>query len=106
MRITVSHNKSPLEVRRSIDKSLDDIFTGLPIGPVQITDEKRTWNGSTMNFNFNARAAFMVVPISGIVIVEDHLVTLDVELPGFLNKLIPEEKMKSAVEGKVRGLLT
>lgn len=106
MRITVSHNKNAGEVRRSIDKSFDDIFGGLPIGPVQITDEQRTWNGSTMNFNFNARAAFMVVPIKGLVTVEDHLVTLEVDLPAFLNKLIPEETMKTAVEGKVRGLLT
>jgi hypothetical protein len=32
-------------------------------------------------------------------------VTVDVELPGALKALVPEEKVKQQVEGRVRGLL-
>lgn len=106
MRVTVSHNKSPEDIKRQVDRSFDDIFKGMPIGPVQITDEQRTWAGSTLNFTFNARAAFMVIPIKGFILVEQKQVTIEVDLPSFLNQFIPEEKMKTAVEGRVKGLLT
>lgn len=106
MRVTVSHNKNPDEIKRGLDRSFDEIFTGMPIGPVQITDEQRTWAGSTLNFSFNARAAFMVIPVKGFILVEPKQVTIEVDLPAFLNQFIPEEKMKAAVEGRVKGLLT
>lgn len=106
MRITVSHNKNPEEIKRNVDRSFDDVFKGLPLGPIQITDEQRTWNGQTMTFSFNAKAAFMAIPIKGWVLVEQKQLTIDVDLPAFLQNMIPEEKMKAAVEGRVRGLLT
>ena len=106
MRITVSHNKNPLEIKANIDRGFDDIFKGLPIGPVQITDEQRTWVGDTMNFSFNARAAFLTVPVKGWVLVESQQVTVELELPVFLEKFIPGEKMKSSIESGVKGLLT
>jgi hypothetical protein len=106
MRITVSHNKNPEEIKANINRGFDDIFKGLPVGPVQITDEQRTWVGDTLNFSFNARAAILTVPVKGWILVEQQQVTIEVELPAFLEKLIPAEKMKSAVESGVRGLLT
>ena len=106
MRITVSHNKNPEEIKRDLDRGFDDIFKGMPMGPIAIADEKKTWVGNTLNFSFNARAAFMVIPIKGWVLVEDKLITLEVDLPAFLKNLIPEEKVKTAVEAKVKGLLT
>src|SRR4051794_9154107 len=106
MRITVSHNKPVDQIRANIDRSFDDIFKGLPVGPIQITDEQRTWVGNTMNFSFNARAAFLTVPIKGWIQVEQQQVTIEVQLPSFLDKLIPEEKVKTAVESGVKGLLT
>lgn len=106
MRVTVSHTRNPEEIKRNIDRGFDDIFKGLPVGPVQITDEQRTWAGETMNFSFNARAAFMTLPIKGFVQVEQTQVTIDVDLPSFLSNLIPEQKVKAAIEGKVKGLLT
>ena len=106
MRITVSHDKTPEEIRRNIDRSLDDVFKGMPIGPVQISDEKRMWVGDRLDFSFNARAAFMVVPVKGYVLVEQRQVTVEVDLPSFLNQFIPEQKMKAAIEGQVKGLLT
>ncbi len=106
MRITVSHNKPPAEIRSNIDRGFDDIFKGLPVGPVQITDEQRTWAGNTMNFSFNAKAAFLTVPVKGWITVEEKQVTIELDLPSFLKNFLPEEKVKTAVESSVRGLLT
>jgi hypothetical protein len=106
MRVTVSHNKTPQQVRQSIDKGFDDIFTGLPIAGLQFTDEKRTWIGNTLNFSFNAKLGIVNVPLKGFVEVLEKQVTIDIDLPSFLNQFLPEEKVKTAVESKVKGLLT
>jgi hypothetical protein len=106
MRVTVSHNQPKPEVIQRIDRGLDDIFKGATGGVVQITDEQRTWVGDQLNFSFNARAAFMTIPVKGLVIVEDNLVTIDVDLPSFVNNLFPEQKMANGIETRVRGLLT
>lgn len=106
MRVTVSHTKNPDEIKANIDRSFDDIFKGLPVGPVQLTDEQRVWVGNTLNFSFNAKAAFLAVPVKGWIAVEPKLITIEVELPAFLKNFLPEEKVKSAVESGVKGLLT
>src|SRR5438309_7989459 len=98
MRVTVSHNKSVDEVKKSIDRGFDDIFKGLPVAAVQFVDEKRAWNGNNLDFSFNARAGFLNVPIKGFVLVEEKVVTIDIDLPSFLNQFIPEQKVKAAVE--------
>jgi hypothetical protein len=105
MRVTVSHNKNPQEVIRSVDRGFDEIFKGMPMGPIQITDEQRTWVGSTLNFSFNANAGFMKIPVKGIVQVEETQVTIDVDLPSFISQFFPEEKIKTVLQDRVRGLL-
>jgi hypothetical protein len=106
MRVTVSHNQPKQEVIQRIDRGLDDIFKGATGGMVQITDEQRSWVDNQLNFSFNARAGFVNIPVKGLVIVDDHLVTIDVDLPSFVNNLFPEQKMASGIETRVRGLLT
>jgi hypothetical protein len=106
MRVTVSHNEPKQEVIQRIDRGLDDIFKGATGGMVQITGEQRSWVDNRLNFSFNARAGFVNIPVKGQVIVDDHLVTIDVDLPSFVNNLFPEQKMASGIETRVRGLLT
>ena len=105
MRVTVSHNKDPQEIVRNVDRGFDDMFRGLPLGPVQFTDERRQWNGRRLDFSFTARAGFMAFPIKGTVLVEDHQVTVDVDLPPVLENFLPQQKMKTVMEGRVRGML-
>ena len=106
MRVTVSHKKTVPEVRKALDESVDQLFRGLPIGAVELTDQQRAWSGDTLNFSFTARAGFLNVPIKGWALVESQQVTIDIDLPSFLNQFIPEAKMKTAIEGQVKGLLT
>lgn len=105
MRITVTHNKTQEEVIRNIDKAIDDVFMQVPISGLQILNKQKQWNGNVMNFAVTGKMGFFTAPIRGTVLVTDHDVTLDVELPGILSKFIPEEKMKAQVEGRIRGLL-
>lgn len=105
MRITVSHNKTKQEVMQAVDKSFDDLFRGVGSMPLKIVNEKRAWNGSTLNFSFNAKAGLLSTPIKGIVEVTDKDITIDADL-GLLGKLFSAKQAQAAIEGRVRGLLT
>jgi hypothetical protein len=105
VRITVSHNKLKQEVVRAVDRSFDDLFRGTPVIPLKIVNEKRSWQGSTLTFSFEAKVGIMSSPIKGTVEVTDKDLTIDADL-GLLEKLIPAKQACAAIEQRVRGLLT
>jgi len=104
MRITVSHSKSKDQIIQTVDRSFDDLFRGSPLIPVQITNEKREWQGATLVFSFNAKMGLLSAPIKGTVQVTDRDLIVDADL-GLLEKLLGGG-MSRMVEGRVRGLLT
>ncbi len=104
MRITVAHNKSKDQIIKAVDRSFDDLFKGTPMIPVQVTNEKRQWQGSTLVFSFNATMGLLSAPIKGTVDVTDRDLTIDADL-GLLERLLGGG-MTKAVEGRVKGLLT
>jgi hypothetical protein len=106
MRITVSHNKTQQEAMASIDQAVDDLFQQMPIAGLQILDRQKQWNGNVMHFLVTGKMGFFSAPVRGTVLVTDRDVTLDIELPGIVNKFIPEEKIRAQVESRVKGLLT
>lgn len=104
MRITVSHNKSKEEVMRAVDRSFDDLFQGAGTIPLKIVNEQRSWQGSRLNFSFNAKVGLLSSPIKGYVEVTDKDVTVDADL-GLLEKLLPTKNASSALESRIKGLL-
>jgi Putative polyhydroxyalkanoic acid system protein (PHA_gran_rgn) len=104
LRITISHKRPQDEIRRSVDRSFDDLFTGVPGVPLQIIDEHRSWNGDTLTFSFTAKMGFVRAPVKGTIDVLPATVIVDVDL-GLLEKLLPGESTRNAIEGHVRGLL-
>jgi hypothetical protein len=104
MRITVSHNKSKDQIMQAVDRSFDDLFKGTPMVPIQVTNEKRQWQGSTLTFSFNATMGLLSAPIKGTVDVTDRDLTIDADL-GLLEKLLGGGMTKT-LEGRVKGLLT
>ena len=104
MRVTISHNRTQQEVVKIVDRSIDDVFSSVATGMVQITDQKKSWNGDTMTFSLTAKAGFLTAPIAGTVVVTAKDVTIDADL-GIFDKLIPQEKARAAIEGRVKGLL-
>lgn len=106
MRAIVPHTRTIAEVKASVDQGFERIFAGLPLDAVKLTDQQRAWSGDTLNFSFSANPGFMKIPISGSVRVEERQVVIDLDLPSFLSHFIAEDKIKTAVETQVRGLLT
>lgn len=104
MRITVSHSKPKEEVMRAVDRSFDDLFRGVGSIPLKIVNERRTWQGSTLNFSFDAKVGILSSPIKGFVEVTDKDVTIDADL-GLLEKLLPMKSAGTAIESRIRGLL-
>jgi hypothetical protein len=104
MRVTVSHNQPKDEVVRAIDGSFDDLFRGIGIVPLRITNEKKSWSGTTLAFSFDARMGLVAAPIAGTVEVTERDVTMTVDL-GWLEKLIPTKQAGPALQSRIRGLL-
>lgn len=104
MRITVAHNKPKEEVMRAVDRSFDDLFRGVGSIPLKIVNEQRAWQGSTLNFSFDAKVGLLSSPIKGFVAVTDRDITIDADL-GILEKLLPSKTASIAIESKIRGLL-
>ena len=105
MRVTISHNKPVDQVKSAVDHSLDQVFNGLGSGMVEFTDHHRAWNGDTLAFSMTAKLGFIKSPVKGTIAVGKSDVAIDLDL-GLLDKLIPQETVKTAIESRVRGLLT
>jgi len=105
MRITIAHGKTKQEATEAVDQAIDAAFRDLSLGPLKFTDHQKSWKGSVMSFSLNARLGFLANPIRGTVEVTDRDITIDADL-ALLNKLIPEERVRTSIETRVRGLLT
>jgi hypothetical protein len=105
MRVTVSHNRRKEEIVRAFDRSFDDLFKGFEAVPIQISNERRNWTGSRMDFSFDAKMGFVSTPIKGFIDVTDRDVTVDADL-GWLERLFPAKQAQAAIEGRVKGLLS
>lgn len=105
MRITVSHHRPVEEIRTNIDRSFDDLFRGVAIVPIQIVDERRSWNGNVLTFGFTGKMGFIRTPVKGTVEVTPAEVIVDADL-GLLEKLLPQEQTRSTLQSHLKGLLT
>ena len=104
MRVTISHNRPKEEVIRTVERSFDDLFKGVGVLPVQLVQEHRSWQGSTLTFAMTAKMGFMSTPIKGTIDVTDRDLTIDVDL-GILERMIPAKKAQEMITDRVRGLL-
>jgi hypothetical protein len=107
VKITVAHDSNKDDVKRALDRSLDDIFTSSISLPVKLVQEHRSWNADTLTFSLIARMGplnMVSTPISGTVLVTDHDLTIDVDL-GILERLLPAEKARQAVSSRLKGIL-
>jgi hypothetical protein len=104
MRVTISHNRPKEEVVRSVDRSFNDLFQGIGVLPVQLTQQHRSWQGSTLTFALRAKMGLISTPIKGTVEVTDRDLTIDVDL-GILERIIMTKKAQEVITDRVRGLL-
>ena len=104
MRITVSHDRPKEELKRAVDRSLDDLFRGIVVLPVQLLEQRKNWEGDRLAFSFVAKMALVSTPIKGVVDISDRDITIEVDL-GVWERLIPAAKVREAVTQRIRGLL-
>ena len=93
MRITVSHNRSKEQVIRTIDRSFDDLFQGVGL-PVGLTQQRNSWQGSTLTFPLTAKNGPAKRPRQGRREVTDRdltIDTIDADL-GILERLDPRQE--------------
>jgi hypothetical protein len=105
MRITVSHDKTRQEAMRIVNDATDRVLGPIFSGPLQMSGVQKQWTGSTLDFSLTAGLSAVRVPIKGSILVTDSDITIDVDLPAFIEKLLPES-VRSRVQSAVRGLLT
>lgn len=104
MRVTIGHNRTQQDVKGIVDRSIDDAFKGVGVGPFQVVDLQKSWVDDTMTFSLTAKAAFLSTPIRGTVLCTGTDVTIDADL-GLFGKLMTEEKAKAMIEGRIKGLI-
>lgn len=104
MRITVSHNKGKEEAMRIVDTATDTVLRPMFSGPIQMTDVHKQWQGSKLLFSLMAGMGIARVPIKGWILATDTDITIDCDLPEFIEKILPES-VRSKVQSAVRGLL-
>lgn len=81
LRITLPHELGRIEARRRIDTGLSNLARQLP-GGATVHDQR--WDGNRLDF----RLAALGRTVSGQVEVLDTSVTIDIELPGLLGKIV------------------
>ncbi len=105
MRVTISHDKGQQEAMRIVDQSVQDLIQSIPAGPVKVVEPEKSWSGNTMTFSCRGKMGLFSATVRGTVLVTDKDITIEVELPGMLKKLVPEDKVRAAVETRAKGLL-
>ena len=104
MHITIAHRKTIQQAIEAADRAVDQMFKGLPVGPVEIIQQQKEWRGPVMTFGLTAKMGFMRYPVRGTVEVMERQCVVDVDL-FMLDRLLPNGKAQKSIEARIRGLL-
>jgi hypothetical protein len=104
MRITVSHNKGKQEATRIVESAIDQVFNSAFSGAIQISGFQKQWDGPKLTFSMMAGIGPLRAPITGWILPTDTDITINCDLPEFLEKLLPLS-VQSNLQSSVRGLL-
>jgi len=104
MRITITHKQTVQQAIEISDRAVDEVFKGLPLGPVEIVEQQKRWFGAVMSFSFTAKMGFVKYPVRGTVEVTEGQYIVDVDLMMF-GRLLPSKAHK-VIEARWRALLT
>jgi hypothetical protein len=105
MKITISHKKTQAEVIKLVDKGAEGLFAGAAGPSIDIEDQKREWVGNVMHFSFVGKVGFIEMPLSGTIVVGDHDVVVECELPSMVDKFLGDGKVSAGIEKRIQLLL-
>ena len=80
MRVKIAHSRSKHEAKHAVERSIEQVFAGFNLGPIEFIDQWKHWSGDTMTFSLTAKLGFLQTPILGLAIVTDQEVALEVDL--------------------------
>jgi hypothetical protein len=89
---------------RIVDSAMDQVLRPMFGGVIQISDMQKEWQASRLLFSLMAGMGVVRVPIKGWILATDTDITIDCDLPNFIEKLLPHS-VRSNVQSAVRGLL-
>jgi len=104
MKITIAHKRLKAEVMHQIDRSFDELSKPNAGLPVQLQVKQKNWQGSTLNFELDAKMAMISTPITGTIEVTDSDVIINADL-GMLNKFVSDETAEEIFGKRFKGLL-
>jgi Putative polyhydroxyalkanoic acid system protein (PHA_gran_rgn) len=104
MRLSISHNKPKEDVKKAVDRSFEDLFRGSSAVPLQVVNQRRSWQGDMLSFSCTAKIGILSTGIHGTVEVTDKDLTIDADL-GLLEKLLSAKGVQSSLASNIRGLL-
>jgi hypothetical protein len=104
MRITVSHDRKKEDAMRIVDTATDQVLRPMFGGVIRITNVQKQWQGSRLLFSLMAGVSVAQAPIKGWILVTDTDITIDCDLPSFLENLLPQS-VRSNVQSAIRALL-
>jgi hypothetical protein len=91
---------------RAVNDATDQVLRPIFAGPLRMSEVRKQWRGDTLEFSVTAGLIGAVsAPINGRITVSERDVTIEVDLPAWIEKLLPQG-VRSGVESAVRGLLT
>lgn len=104
LRITVSHNKGKQEATRVVESAIDQVFNSAFSGAIQMSGFQKQWDGPKLTFSMMAGIGPLRAPITGWILPTDTDITINCDLPEFLEKLLPLS-VQSNLQSSIRGLL-
>jgi len=104
MQIIVPHDKGQQEAIHRLDEAVDRLLTSQHSG-VRISDGHKNWEGSTMNLSARIGTGFVNILVAAKLLVEDRQVVVDCDLPPFVRQFVPEDKIRTGVDTRIRELL-
>ena len=104
MRVTLSHSHGEEEIRRIADQTVDQVLALHGPG-FRLTPTAKRWEGRKLTFSLIVAVGPFQSPIAGFILCAPTEVTIDIDLPPLLARLLPEKTLQESVEQKVRRLL-
>jgi len=104
LRVEVPHGLSKDEAIAKIDRGSDQLFD-FGSKHVEMTEQKKAWNGDTMTFSLLAKAGFIALPLTGTIAVDEAAATVMCDLPPLAKQFVGEEKIAASVEKRLAAVL-
>ena len=89
---------------RIADGALNQLLSPLFAGFIHMRDVQKQWQGNRLLFSLRAGFGVVSVPVKGWILVTDTDITIDVDMPQALERLLPA-RCRSDLQSAIRGLL-